>query len=215
MHSIVVTMVTISILLIDSHRMLHDAFAHVLSPAIRAVVRPVATLVAAEYELSTAIPDLTIFEPKVLDGDVLEVLPLFAKSKLVCCSANSTPRDIERAFAAGSDGFVDKSQPLEELIYVTREVLNGSAGVLDRHSSKKMQDHYKERSEHTVESGLTAQELQVLLLVSQGRSNADIAQTMFIARSTVAKILHSATYKLGMSDRTSAAIAAVKLGLIW
>jgi DNA-binding NarL/FixJ family response regulator len=77
-----------------------------------------------------------------------------------------------------------------------------------------MQRHYKERNELTVESGLTEQELKVLLLVSQGRSNAQIAAEMFIARSTVAKILHSATYKLGMSDRTSAAVAAVRLGML-
>lgn len=207
--------VTVSVLLVDAHRIMHEAFVHVLSPAISAVVRPVATLVAARNEAAASLPDLVVFETKVPDGDMLESLSLFSKSKLVCCSGNAAPRDIERAFAAGADGFVDKSQPLEELIYVSREVLNGSAGVLDRHSSKTMQNHYKEKSEHTVESGLTEQELRVLLLVSQGRSNADIAQTMFIARSTVAKILHSATYKLGMSDRTSAAIAAVKLGLIY
>jgi DNA-binding NarL/FixJ family response regulator len=35
-----------------------------------------------------------------------------------------------------------------------------------------------------------------------------------MARSTVAKILHSATHKLGMSDRTSAAVAAVRLGML-
>lgn len=208
-------MVTISVLLIDAHRMMHEAFVHVLSPAISAVVRPVATMVAAKQELTVATPDLTIFERKVPDGDVLESLSLFAKSRLVCCSGNAEPRDIERAFAAGVDGFVDKSQPLEELIYVAREVLNGAVGVLDRESSKTMQRHYKERNEHTVESGLTEQELKVLLLVSQGRSNAQISAEMFVARSTVAKILHSATYKLGMSDRTSAAIAAMRLGLIW
>jgi DNA-binding NarL/FixJ family response regulator len=139
---------------------------------------------------------------------------LFAKSKIVCCTGQASPSDIERAFSAGADGFVDRSQPIEELLYVCREVLDGAAGVLDRESSKTMQRHYKERNELTVESGLTEQELKVLLLVSQGRSNAQIAAEMFIARSTVAKILHSATYKLGMSDRTSAAVAAVRLGML-
>ena len=208
-------MVTISALLIDPHRMTYEAFTRAFVEDILAVVRPVATLAAAKAEVSAVTPDLVLFEPKVADGDVLEALPLFAKSKLVCCSGHASPSVIERAFTAGADGFVDRSQPIEELLYVCREVLNGAVGVLDRESSKTMQRHYKERNEHTVESGLTEQELKVLLLVSQGRSNAQISAEMFIARSTVAKILHSATYKLGMSDRTSAAIAAMRLGLIW
>lgn len=208
-------MVTISALLIDPHRMTYEAFTRAFVEDTLAVVRPVATLAAAKAEVSAVTPDLVLFEPKVADGDVLGSLSFFAKSKLVCCSGRASPSDIERAFAAGADGFVDRSQPVEELLYVCREVLDGSAGVLDRESSKTMQRHYKERNELTVESGLTEQELKVLLLVSQGRSNAQISAEMFIARSTVAKILHSATCKLGMSDRTSAAIAAMKLGLIW
>lgn len=208
-------MVTISALLIDPHRMTYEAFTRAFVADVLAVVRPVATLAAAKNEVSVSTPDLVLFESKVVDGDVLEALPLFAKSKLVCCSARASPSDIERAFASGADGFVDRSQPIEELLYVCREVLAGNVGVLDRESSKTMQRHYKERNEHTVESGLTEQELKVLLLVSQGRSNAQIAAEMFIARSTVAKILHSAAYKLGMSDRTSAAITAMRLGLIW
>lgn len=208
-------MVTIAVLFIDPHRMTYEAFTRAFATEIFANVRPVSTLAAAKAEVSVTTPDLVLFEPKVPDGNVLDVLSLFAKSKLVCCSGQASPSDIERAFAAGADGFVDRSQPINELLYVCREVLDGSAGVLDRESSKIMQRHYKERNELTVESGLTEQELKVLLLVSQGRSNAQISAEMFIARSTVAKVLHSATYKLGMSDRTSAAIAAVKLGLIW
>ena len=208
-------MVTTSVLFIDPHRMTYEAFTRAFATEIFANVRPVATLAAAKNEASLSTPDLVLFEQKVPDGDVLGSLSLFAKSKLVCCSGQASPSDIERAFAAGVDGFVDRSQPIEELLYVCREVLDGVAGVLDRESSKTMQRHYKERNELTVESGLTEQELRVLLLVSQGHSNAQISAEMFIARSTVAKILHSATYKLGMSDRTSAAIAAMRLGLIW
>jgi NarL family two-component system response regulator LiaR len=207
-------MVTILVLFIDPHRMTYDAFTRAFATEIFARVRPVATLAAAKDEISLATPDLVLFEPKVPDGDVLVSLSLFAKSKIVCCTGQASPSDIERAFSAGADGFVDRSQPIEELLYVCREVLDGAAGVLDRESSKTMQRHYKERNELTVESGLTEQELKVLLLVSQGRSNAQIAAEMFIARSTVAKILHSATYKLGMSDRTSAAVAAVRLGML-
>ena len=85
-------MVTISALLIDPHRMTYEAFTRAFVADILAVVRPVATLAAARAEVGAVTPDLVLFEPKVADGDVLEALPLFAKSKLVCCSGHASQR---------------------------------------------------------------------------------------------------------------------------
>jgi ATP/maltotriose-dependent transcriptional regulator MalT len=61
---------------------------------------------------------------------------------------------------------------------------------------------------------LTARETQVLALVAQGRTNADIGRELFIGEATVKTHLIRVFTKLDVDDRTAAVTAAMRLGLL-
>lgn len=61
---------------------------------------------------------------------------------------------------------------------------------------------------------LSARELEVLTLVGRGRSNDEIAKALFISPHTVKNHVSSIYRKLGVKDRTHAALAAIRMGLV-
>ncbi len=61
---------------------------------------------------------------------------------------------------------------------------------------------------------LSARELEVLTLIARGRSNEEIAQLLFISPHTVKNHVSSIYRKLRVRDRTQAALAAIRMGLV-
>lgn len=61
---------------------------------------------------------------------------------------------------------------------------------------------------------LSARELEVLTLIGRGRLNEEIAKALFISPHTVKNHVSSIYRKLGVSDRTHAALAAIRMGLV-
>ena len=66
----------------------------------------------------------------------------------------------------------------------------------------------------TYPDGLTAREVEVLCLVAQGLSNAEIADKLFLSLSTVKTHVNRLLSKLGVTDRTKALVLALKRGLV-
>ena len=64
------------------------------------------------------------------------------------------------------------------------------------------------------ETLITSREMQVLLLIAAGRSNKEIARELFVAEKTVKTHVSSILAKLGVADRTQAALYAVREGLV-
>jgi DNA-binding NarL/FixJ family response regulator len=62
--------------------------------------------------------------------------------------------------------------------------------------------------------GLSAREIEVLRLVARGSSNAEIARELTISHGTVKSHLRRIFVKMGVSDRTQAAVSALRLGAI-
>ncbi|GAA1558255.1 response regulator transcription factor [Kribbella sancticallisti] len=122
----------------------------------------------------------------------------------------------EYAFAAlraGASGFLLKDGPADELLGAIRTVHRGDA-VIAPSTTRRLLDHVapdlpvKGAAERDPLGGLTEREREVLVLVAQGKSNAEIAGTLFLAEGTVKTHVSRVLAKLSLRDRVQAVIWA-------
>jgi len=129
---------------------------------------------------------------------------------------------VVEALRAGAAGYLVKDSSRELLCHAINSVVDGGtmvrSGLLRRAIQGLMrtprQPAEGEVVDPVVTERFTARELDVLRLVSQGHANREIAGELSLAEVTVKKHVQSIIGKLGVSDRTHAAIVAVRLGLV-
>ncbi len=116
---------------------------------------------------------------------------------------------------AGAKGYCLKGIEAESLILAIRSISMG-ATWWDRNASSQIQTviNQIEESPSANEFNLTKRELEVLTAIANGRTNQQIAETLFITAGTVRVHVHGILQKLGVSDRTQAAIIAIQQKLI-
>jgi DNA-binding NarL/FixJ family response regulator len=144
-------------------------------------------------------------------------------------AAGGTPRVIvlttfdtdEEAFAAlqaGASGFLLKNAPPEELLAAIRVVASGDAVVAPRITRRLLDRFAGQLGPRRAEDGrlgqLTDREREVLLLVAQGLSNAEIAERLFLAEATVKTHVGRILTKLDARDRVQVVVMAYETGLV-
>ncbi len=120
------------------------------------------------------------------------------------------------AIRSGAAGYLLKDTPPGELIAAIKGTVSGKAFVDPSVTSKLLSEVSK--SEPAIGSPthfeLSDREREVLQLIVEGLSNADIAERLFLAEGTVRNYTSSIFRKLGVSDRTQAAVLALRHGLV-
>ena len=124
------------------------------------------------------------------------------------------------ALRAGAVGYLAKDTPRELLCQAVKIVVEGGTTIrssLLRQAIQRLLRTPRQPVEETANSGLkerfTVRELDVLRLVANGYTNREIAKTLNLAEVTVKKYVQTIIGKLGVSDRTNAAIFAVQMGV--
>lgn len=120
------------------------------------------------------------------------------------------------ALRAGTAGYLFKDVTQNELITAVRQVLRGES-ILDRELMMSLFKRLAGQSPAQGEPsliGLSPRELEVLQLLVQGQTNREIAQKLMVSVSTVKIHVEHIFAKLGVSDRTQAAVRAIELGLL-
>jgi two-component system, NarL family, response regulator LiaR len=119
------------------------------------------------------------------------------------------------AIRAGAAGYLLKDTPRAGLIKAIEGTVNGQTFV-DPSVAGKLFTHIAGKkivSDSTVAADLSSRERDVLKLVAQGLSNAEIAERLFLSEGTVRNYVSSILAKLGVTDRTQAAVIAIRHGL--
>ena len=120
-----------------------------------------------------------------------------------------TDADILRALEKGATGFLLKDEREDRLFDAIREAAGGRSPLAPGVASRLV-----ERLRGDADSHVSEREIEILMLVAQGRSNREIANDLHISDSTVkAHMLHIFD-KLGVADRTAAVTTALKRGII-
>ena len=128
----------------------------------------------------------------------------------------------EYAFAAlkaGASGFLLKDVPPEELLFAIRAVHSGDA-VVAPSTTRRLLDRFapmlpaSDAGTAAELEELTERERQVLILVAQGLSNAELAKRLFVSEATVKTHVGRILAKLGLRDRVQAVVYAYENGLV-
>jgi DNA-binding NarL/FixJ family response regulator len=127
---------------------------------------------------------------------------------------------VRRALAEGAAGYMLKDATPEDLEQAIKVAMSGGGNVL---SPKVIQNLFEsmdgstsgERGEAPARptSSLTQRETDILSLLAEGKSNRDISRSLYLSEKTVKAHLAAIFRKLGVSNRTQAAMAAVAMGI--
>lgn len=144
-------------------------------------------------------------------------------SSILMFTSRDNNEDVFAALKAGADGYIMKGSNEQTLINAI-EAVSQKAGWLDPQiarivlsgiNAQKDSQNNNEKSKTTSNKyGLTKKELEVLSLIVEGLSNQEIAQKLVVSLSTTKAHVHSILQKLYLSDRTKAAVTALKEGLV-
>jgi DNA-binding NarL/FixJ family response regulator len=164
------------------------------------------------YDL--VIVDLVLAEMAAGDG-ISGVCRRFPDVPVVILSASENPGDMKFAIASGARGYVLKSSRPAALLYALRLVLAGEAyvppAVLNQVGVAPLTGLHED-DETGVLRKLTPREREILDQLVAGRSNKQIAMELAINEGTVKVHLKAVLRKLGVSNRTQAAMLAVRSG---
>jgi NarL family two-component system response regulator LiaR len=120
------------------------------------------------------------------------------------------------AIRSGAAGYLLKDLPPDELIKAVKETKEGKSFV-DPAITHKILSRITEqppKAEPPSHFKLSEREIDILTLITKGYSNADIAEALFLSEGTIRNYVSDLLRTLGVSDRTQAAITAIKYGLV-
>jgi DNA-binding NarL/FixJ family response regulator len=123
---------------------------------------------------------------------------------------------VYEALRAGASGFLLKDAPGADLVRAVRVVASGDA-LLAPSVTRRLVEEFARRPRRPASSSLrqlTARETDVLRLLARGRSNAEIAEELFLAEQTVKSHVSRLFAKLGLRDRAQAVVVAYESGLV-
>lgn len=204
----------IRVLIAEDQRLLRQCFQEVLEldddiDVVGSAADGQEALVLAEK----AQPDIVLMDLAMPHLDGVSATALIHErvpnAKVLILSLHDIPSQVGRAMEAGATGYILKNVDLEELVRIIKAVHSGR-----RIHSPFLADQKLVASKDIERYGLTFREIEVLKLLVSGVNNARIANELCVSEQTVKKELVSLFEKLGVKNRTQAAVKGVQLGLV-
>ncbi|MET9508713.1 response regulator transcription factor [Streptomyces flavidovirens] len=216
---------TIRVLIADDQMMVRQGFTVLLNaePGIEVVGQAVDGLdaVAKVAELG---PDVVLMDIRMpvlggIDATRRITEPAGATVKVLVLTTFDLDEYVYEALRAGASGFLLKDASAAELVQAVRVVAAGDA-LLAPNITKRLIAEFSRLTDAPRAplkdrvGDLTERETEVLSLIAQGLSNAEIATRLVVAEQTVKTHVSRILVKLGLRDRTQAAVFAYETGLV-
>lgn len=217
---------TIRVLIADDQMMVRQGFTVLLNaePDIEVVGQAVdgADAIAQVAELA---PDVVLMDIRMPGVGGIEATrrltePVGATVKVLVLTTFDLDEYVYEALRAGASGFLLKDASADELAHAVRVVAAGNA-LLAPNITKRLIGEFSRVTAAAPRAplrdrvgDLTERETEVLTLIAQGLSNAEIAARLVVAEQTVKTHVSRILFKLGLRDRTQAAVFAYETGLV-
>jgi DNA-binding NarL/FixJ family response regulator len=212
---------TIKVLVADDQSMVRAGFRMLLSqePDIE-VVGEASNGREAVDKAARFGPNVILMDIRMPELDGLEatrrILAADAGARVLVLTTFDLDEYVYEALQAGASGFVLKDDPPEQLLAAIRTVAEGHA-LLSPAVTKRVIREFTRIHRPAAPKGLdelTEREREVLSLIAEGRSNAEIGEALFIGETTVKTHVTHVLQKLDVRDRVQAVVLAYQAGLV-
>ncbi len=205
----------IRLLIVDDHPVVREGLVAVLEQQGEfAIVGQVSSAEAAIERATLVSPDVVLLDLELPGMSGVEAIPHLLRAtpgaKVIVFTAYDTDERVFGAIQAGAKGYLLKGAPASEITSAITAVHGGASALDPRVASKVLARVATPRAT----AGLTAREQEVLRLVSDGRSNKQIAKALAITERTVKYHVASIFNKLGADNRAQAVAVAARRGLV-
>jgi DNA-binding NarL/FixJ family response regulator len=209
---------SIKVLIADDHEVVRAGLKTLLAGSDVEVVGEVATgELAVKYAMENPL-DLVLLDIRMPDGDGLTALGRIKLEKpdlpILMLSTFDNPTYIARSVALGASGYMLKGCTRDELIAAIRAAAAGESAWTRDELRRVTGALATPRLAADVEVPLTQRESEVLRQLAYGLTNKEIAQALHISYETVKEHVQHILRKIGVSDRTQAAVWAVRKQLV-
>lgn len=207
----------IRVMIADDHQLFADGLSQALNslPDAR-VVGVVNSGPALDEALMTQPAEVAIVDIEMPEGDGIETISLLGmRARAIVVSMHAGDEQRQRAQKAGAKAFFSKAVPLSTLAAAVRAVADNQSLIdLDDEERDVLLEKYLEAELDPGAAALTPREREILQQLAAGISATDeLAERLYISQKTVKNHLASIFQKLAVSDRTQAAIEAIRLGI--
>jgi two-component system response regulator DevR len=205
------------IVLVDDHEVVRLGIKALLErhPHFE-VVGEAGTAKEAIEQVERLLPDVVLMDIRLPGASGIdateEITNSFPEIKVIMLTSYAEDDMLFSAIRAGASGYVLKQIGADDLIKAIEAVGRGEA-LLDTAVTQRVFQEVRravKEEEASAFINLSTQEKHVLLLVSEGRTNREIAKTLFLGEGTVRNYVSSILSKLGVSNRAEAAAYAVE-----
>ena len=208
---------TLSIMVVDDHEVVRFGLSNLLTrqPGWQ-VVAEAGTMADAIRLADEHEPDVIVMDIRLSDGSGIdacrEIVEAHPDIKVIMLTSFAEDDLLFSAISAGAVGYVLKQVGNDDLIRAIETVARGDA-LLDPTITGQVLAKLRDSTRSEAFSNLTDQELRVLALITQGKTNKEIAADLYLGEGTVRNYVSNILDKLSLSNRAEATAYAVRHNL--
>ncbi|TMU84943.1 response regulator transcription factor [Bacillus sp. BHET2] len=204
----------IKVVFVDDHEMVRIGVSSYLSAQADINVVGEASDGKEGVQLALSLrPDIILMDlvMKEMDGiqATKEIIQEWPDAKIIIVTSFLDDDKVYPALEAGAVSYMLKTSKASEIAEAVRKTYSGQS-ILEPEVTGKMMTRMRQKTVSHPHEELTNRELEILLLMTQGKTNQEIADELFIALKTVKTHVSNILSKLSVQDRTQAVIYAFK-----
>lgn len=162
-------------------------------------------------------PDVILLDMVMPRQDGLTTIPKLREvapnGRILVLTSFAESNRVYQAIKAGALGYMLKDTTRTQLLQSIRDVARGQASIHPSIAMKVIHEFDQSSEANYMEEPLTPREMETLRLIARGLSNQEIAATLVVHERTIAKYVSSILNKLHVSNRTQAALYAIREGI--
>jgi two-component system, NarL family, response regulator LiaR len=208
----------IRVVFVDDHEMVRIGVSAYLSaqPDIEVVGEAADGKKGVELALELR-PDIILMDLVMKEMDGIEatkqIIEKWSEAKVIIVTSFLDDEKVYPALEAGATSYMLKTSKADEIANAVRATYHGQS-VLEPEVTGKMMVKMRQKKQLLPHEELTSREMEILMLMAEGKTNQDIADELYIALKTVKTHVSNILSKLSVQDRTQAVIYAFKHALI-